>query len=209
MIEIAGRKVWLKWLSGSLLLFFFVFGFTPQASAEKGDGSMELMLGFGFGPDDPDFEFDSVFGPGIGLGYEISEQAQLRADVSYFKWDDTGTVSIPLVGTFNRSSELRNIPIFVGGRFLSPLTDYIRLFAELGLSVNFLKVEQTDPALGTDSESETKLGLVPGLGIEFRLAQKVSLGANVRYNLITKGVGDFDEAGTSFLSAAALVGYHF
>ena len=210
MKKVTNRKTWLKWLSGSLLLFFLVFGLPPLASAEKGDGSVELMLGFGFGPDDPDFKFDTTFGPGIGLGYEVADNFQLRADVSYFKWDDDATVCDPFLGCLNLSLDLENLPVFVGGRFLAPLTDDIQLFAELGLSANFMKAEMTDVDSGaTISESETKIGIVPGLGIEFRFSPQIGLGANVRYNLISKGVGDFDEGGTSFLSAAALVAYHF
>ncbi len=117
MKKIASKKVLLKWLSGSLLLFFFVLGLSPVASAEKGDGAVELMLGFGFGPDSSDFEFDTTLGPGLGLGYEVADGIQLRTDVSYFKWDDEGT-DCNLVGTCtDQAIKLSNIPVFVGGIF--------------------------------------------------------------------------------------------
>lgn len=204
------KKALLEWLSGTLLLFFLVFGVASHASAAKGDGSAELMLGFGFGPDDPDFEFGNTFAPGIGLAYEVVDNVQLRTDISYFKWDDSAQVCDPFTGCADRSLKLTNMPVFAGGRFLAPLTDHIQLFAELGLSFNFLKAKQSDAATGTTvSESEMKLGLVPGLGIEFRLSPQFGLGANVRYDLIAKGVGDFKEGGTSFMSASLLAAYHF
>lgn len=210
MKEVASKQNLLKWLSGSLLLFVVVVGLSPIASAEEGDGTVELMLGFGFAPDDPDFKFDTAFGPGVGLGYEFSDGIQLRTDVSYFKWDDSATACDIFGACDSLSLELRNIPVFVGGRFFAPLTERLHLFAELGLSINFLEVSLTDTASGIKgSDSQTKLGLVPGLGIEFQLSEEFSVGANVRYNLIAKGVGDFDEGTTSFLSAAALLGYHF
>jgi hypothetical protein len=210
MKEGAGKKALLQWLSGSFLVFLLVFGLLSQASAAKRDGSVELMLGVGFGPDDPDFEFGNTFGPGVGLAYEVVDNFQLRTDISYFKWDDSATVCPPFNPCSDRSLKLTNMPVFAGGRFLAPLTDHIQLFAELGLSFNFLKAKLSDATTGdTISESEMKLGLVPGLGIEFRLSPQVGLGANVRYNLMTKGVGDFKEGGTSFLSTALLAAYHF
>ena len=203
------KKGLLKGWVGTVFLLLLVFGSVPFASAEKGDLSAELMLGFGFGPDDRDFSYDTSFGPGVGFGYEFVDGVQLRVDASYFMWDASGTVSDPFLPPSNRSAKLRNIPLFAGGRFFAPLTDAIHLFAEFGLSVNLLELKETDSVLGTVSQSETKLGLVPGLGIEFRLSPKLGLGANVRYNLVAKGVGDFKEAGTSFLSAAGLVTYYF
>lgn len=210
MKEGLGQNVLLQWFSGSFLLFFLVFGPASQAFAAKGDRSVELMLGFGFGPDDPDFEVGNTFGPGIGLAYEVADSIQLRTDISYFKWDDSTTVCPPFNPCSDRSLKLTDMPVFVGGRFLAPLTSHIQLFAELGLSFNFLKAKESDALTGdTISESEMKLGLVPGLGIEFRLSPQIGLGANVRYDLITKGVGDFKEMGTSFLSASLLAAYHF
>jgi opacity protein-like surface antigen len=207
-MKIKSKNVLLKRWVGSFLLFLFVFGPVPFASAEKGDLSTELMLGFGFGPDDSSFPYDTSFGPGVGAGYEIADGVQLRVDISYFQWEASGTVSDPLFAPSTRSAKLRNIPIFAGGRFFAPLNNNIHLFAELGVSANFLELKETDPVLGTVSQTETKLGLIPGLGIEFRLSPNIGLGANVRYNLIAKGVGDFKEAGTSFLSAAGLVTYY-
>src|SRR5581483_4312892 len=210
MKEGLGNRDLLQWFSGSLLLFFLMFGPASQASAEKGDGSVELMLGFGFGPDDPDFKFGNTFGPGVGLAYEVVDNFQLRTDISYYKWDDSAQVCDPFLGCSDRSLKLTNMPVFIGGRFLAPLTNHIQLFAELGLSLNFLKAKESDAATGaTVSQSELKPGVVPGLGIEFRLSPQIGLGANVRYDLITKGVGDFKEGGTSFLSASLLAAYHF
>lgn len=191
-----------------LSLFFSLIAALPDAFGAKGDSAVELRAGYGFGPNDSDFEFGTTFSPGIGFGTEIQDNLQLRVDASYFRWKDNEDLicEVPFPCT-PQSAKLQNIPLFVGGRFLADLTPAIRLFAELGLSVNFLKAEVS--ALGeTFTERDTKLGIVPGLGIEFKFPT-FGFGVDLRYYFTTKGVGDADDLGTSFLNAVAFLAFYF
>lgn len=187
-----------------LLMLLLLTGITSSnVFAKAGDVSIEGFAGIGIGPDDPDFDFGSTFGGGIGFGYEISDNFQLRTDVAYYKWDDT--ITDPFLG--NVKLTLRNIPVFLGGRYYAPLNEKVRIFGELGLGVNFYEAEFK--ILGTSiSESETKLGVIPGIGIEVMMTPRLGLGASARYHAISKGVGDFDDGETSHVSTVVLINYH-
>ena len=130
--------------------------------------------------------------------YEIVDNIQIRADVSFFKWEDNRTDTDSFLGpvTVNVDLEIRNIPIFLGARYFIPISSNARLFGEMGLSVNFLKATagfelsaMGETFSGSISDSETKLGIVPGVGIEYMVTPKVGLGAGARYHLISKGTG--------------------
>ena len=203
-----------KWVAWGVLTCFLLASMVPNASAKEGDVTVEGFAGIGVGPDDPDFDFGSTFSGGIGFGYEIKDNIQIRADVSFFKWEDM-IKDIPFLGplTVDMDLEIRNVPVFVGARYFIPIASNARLFGELGLSMNFLKatMDFDFSAMGETfsiSESDTKLGVVPGLGIEYMVTPKVGLGAGARYHIISKGVGDFEGGKTSFFSAVGLINYH-
>ena len=57
--------------------------------------------------------------------------------------------------------------------------------------------------------SDTKIGGAAGLGAEFMVTPQLGLGIDLRYHLISDGVGDATAAKPSFFSAAALIAYHY
>lgn len=202
------KKGVLKWSLVGLALF--ILSIAVPASAQEGEFSAEFMGAIGLGPDDPDFQLRSTFAPGVGIGYNVDEYIQLRADVSYFKWKDAATVCRSGCSTF--SLHLQDIPIFLGGRFFLPLDPFVagvRLFGELGLSANLMKAEFSNDSGGGLSDSKLKIGIVPGIGVDFRVAPSVSIGLNGRYHVLSKGVGELKEGGTSFFSVAVLAAYDF
>lgn len=211
MYRSVGRNRVLKWIAEliGLAAFILLIGTVSPASAAEGDFSAEFMGGLGFGPDDPDFDFGVKFGPGLGFGYEVNEYIQLRTDVSYFKWTDDATVCNS-GGCPRLSFHLRDIPIFLGGRLFLPVIPDARLFGELGVSLDIMKAELSGGGgSGSLSDSKLKVGLVPGLGFDFMVTPDVSLGLNARYHLLSKGVGEFEEGGTTFFSVAVLAAYYF
>lgn len=201
MIKKEKIKTVFRFLSVSILAFSMVAGFVNDSLAKQGDFSIEGFVGLGIGPDDPDFDFGTAFSGGIGVGYEVIDKLQLRADISSpYKWnDDYQGVNM----------ELRNIPLFLGGRYFLPISTNTKLFGELGLSVNFYEAEMQFLGLSV-SESETKIGFVPGFGVEFMVTPTLGLGGNLRYHAIKKGLGDsFPDGETSFFSATGMIVYHF
>jgi hypothetical protein len=196
-----------KWISVILLTLFIMVGLVSNAFAKQGDFYLEGFVGIGTGADDEEIDFGTEIGGGVGFGYEVVDNLQLRADISYYKWSEDAVV----LGQ-NANEELRNIPVFLGGRYLFPITPNFKLFGELGLSVNFLKIKASayGPMIWfSASESETKLGGVPGVGGYFMMTPQLGLGIGLRYHFIDKGIGDVDSVRSRFFSAEALITYQF
>lgn len=204
-----------------------------NASAKQGDFNIEGFAGVGFGPKDQDTDanFGSTFGGGGGIGYEVVDDLQLRADFSFFKWNKkiTGifrTCPNPFVGGCGDSSgtveeELQNIPLFLGGRYLFRVNPKVTPFIDLGISVNFLKAELDGDLICTgcqpfpapfhlrESTRAINIGVVPGFGIQSMLLQDLNIGAVVRYYLVEKGVGDANNLEPKFLSLGFFISYIF
>lgn len=213
MKKMIGNKEMLKWVSVSLFTLFLMAGITPGVFAKQGDVTVEGFVGIGTGPDDEEIDFGTGVGGGAGFGYEVVDNLQLRADLSFFKWkSDELSLTDPDFGTLKVTEDLRNIPIFLGGRYFFPVAPRFRPFVELGVSVNLLKVKADVELFGTSvsvSESATKIGVVPGVGVELMVTPQLGLGVDLRYYLIGKGIGDADTVKPSFFSAAAMIAYHF
>ena len=134
---------------------------------------------------DSSIEGSVGIGVGIGFGYKVDNE-QLRIDIRYYKWEN--------------SNIQHNISVFLGGRKYVLSTPKVKPFLEFGLSLNFFRAE---------SEKETKVAAVPGLGLEYMVSPRLGLGVDLRHHFMDKGVGEFTEGKTSFSSAAATIGYHF
>jgi opacity protein-like surface antigen len=216
MIGMSLQKRMLKLVLFSLLAFFFVIGLAPNASANKGDVSIEGSIGLGIGSDGEDVDLGTAGGGGVGVGYEIADDLQARVDVSIYEWDEReSSTTTPGSGSTTRiSEELRDIEIFLGGRYLlrnvtndAKLTPYV----ELGLSVNFLRAEKQEVASGgvvTTTEQDMKIGVVPGIGLEYMATSNWGIGTGLQYHFMADEVDDLDTE-PSFLSWEALINYHF
>lgn len=200
-----------KWVSVSVLVFFLM-AITHNVSAKEGDSSMEMFVGFvEIGPTQVGISIVELAGRGIGVGlgygeFEKFDNLQLRVDVSIFNFQTTTEII---------DESMDNISIFLGGRYSFLATQNIRPFIEGGLSVNFLKSESNislDTSLGSfsasASERETKIGVVPGIGVQFMATPDASIGIGFRYHLISKGVGRFD-TDPSFGSWVVIIAHHF
>lgn len=198
------KKIIVNCVLISFLSFFMIISLSTSTFAKQGDTSIEGFVGIGRGPDDEEIDFGTEIGGGVGFGYEAIDNFQLQVDISYYKWSESENVG-SIVGT----EELRNIPLFLGGRLLLPVTPKIKFFGELGLSVNFLKISAKSPGLFSESESKTKIGVVPGIGGYYMVTPQLGLGLGLRYNIIGKGIGDADTVEPSYFSANALISYQF
>lgn len=205
--RMVNKKSISKWISLILLNLFLMVGLIPNVFAKQGDLYIEGFVGIGTGTDDEEIDFGTEIGGGFGFGYEVADNFQLRTDISYYNWSEDVIVSGQ-----NANEELRNIPVFLGGRYLFSLTPDFKLFGEFGLSVNFLKIKASarGPMVWFSvSESETKLGGVPGIGGYFMMTPHLGLGIGLRYHFIGKGIGDVDSVKSRFFSVEALITYQF
>jgi opacity protein-like surface antigen len=216
MIGMPWQKGMLKLVLFSLFAFFFVIGLAPDASAKKGDVSVEGSIGVGIGTDGEDVDLGTAGGGGAGVGYEVADDLQARVDVSIYEWDENESSTPGSGSTTFTGEELRNVEIFLGGRYLlrnvtndANLTPYV----ELGLTVNFLRAEkqvvvQGSGSVDTTTEQDTKIGVVPGIGIEYMATSNWGIGTGLQYHFMADEVGDLDTE-PSFFSWEALLSYHF
>lgn len=141
------------------------------------DGSVVLATA-------PASGFDTGFGITVGGGAmlpQIDRNLQGRIDVSYFVWS---------ASEFGVDVTYTRVPILFSGRYFVPARDSrLKVYIQGGLELSFDTVEVAVPVpfRGTVKESanETRIGLVPGAGIEYKLSPTIGLVADARLHIIT------------------------
>jgi hypothetical protein len=219
------------WIRFLFILILLVFVKTPPNTfAARGDVSIEGLAGVGLWPEgQTKTDLGSTLGFGLGFGYEIIDNLQLRTDVGYYHWNKevTGFFRSCFFGpgcTTTFDEHLTNRAAFLGMRYLLRLSPRITPFIDFGIGVNFLEVEQEDDLLiaGLDvfgippapihlsnGERSIRLGAIPGVGVLLSLNRRIDAGILLRYYWIQKGVGDFSEVNPSFMNIAFLISYHY
>lgn len=110
---------------------------------------------------------------------EFTQALQFRADISYFNW------KTDIAGA---SLKYRRVPVFVGGRYFIPVDlGGANLFSDGGVEVSFDSAEVCVSGLGcgSASASEINAGLAAGIGVEVPVDEKFTLGADLRWHLIS------------------------
>ncbi|MGE5663442.1 MAG: outer membrane beta-barrel protein [Deltaproteobacteria bacterium] len=148
-----------------------------QSTAPAGSGiSVDLSVNYA---SEPKGGFDGTFGLGVGGNLDLTKsfsapqniEIQGRASLSYFNWDDD---------VAGQELEYRRIPLFIGGRVLTPVAPQLKLYGQLGLELSF---DDRDN-VGAGSDSDTHLGLTPGVGLIVPLSNQFYLGADLAWHII-------------------------
>jgi len=158
-----------------LIMFLTVVSASSAFAADTAkpfeiDGSFALAKG----PDD----FNSARSVNFGVGYtltSVSENLQVRVDLSYFKF---------YYGN-SRTLIYERMPVTVSGRYYFPITDRLKAFAQAGLEKSY---DAKDRYLFIDmigTENRTSLGFSPGGGIDFAINPTFSFFALGRFHVIT------------------------
>jgi outer membrane autotransporter protein len=127
----------------------------------------------------PTSGFDSTIGLTIGGGVmlpQVDKNLQGRVDITFLSFDgsDLGTDV-----TYSR------VPITVSGRYYIPTQQTVKVYGQGGLEMSFDKVEVAVFPGFTESESDVRLGLVGGAGIDVAITPQLSFVTDVRLHLIT------------------------
>ena len=169
-----------------LLVLVLVSGTAFAAGTGNPAGSgMSVDLSGNYASE-PEGGFDGTFGPELGFNVDLNRiglnvgasknvEVQGRASLSYYNWDQS---------FFGNDIEYRRIPFFLGGRVATAVSPQIKLYGQLGLEISFDKAEVFIPGLGKFSESDTNLGLTPGVGILFPVSNQIYVGGNVSWHII-------------------------
>ena len=153
-------------------------------------GELDAALGIGT---EPAARLGSTFG--LRVGYqdkflklfpnasdnEFTQALLFRADVSYFSWkkDFSGA-----------KLTFRRLPVFVGGRYFIPVDlGGAVLFSDGGIEVSFDKADAgaCGPGFGCGSVSASDInaGVAAGIGVEVPLDESLTLGADLRWHLVS------------------------
>ncbi len=162
-----------------LLALVLVSGTAFAAGTRTGQSGFSADLSVNYATE-PESGFDGTFGPEFGFNADLSRfgvelgsksfELQARASMSYYNFD----------GSDPGLDEYRRIPFFAGGRILYPVSPQVKLYGQLGLELSFDKVK----AFG-HSETDTNVGLVPGVGVIFPISNQFYVGGNMNLHLIT------------------------
>jgi hypothetical protein len=161
---------------------------SPYSQDTEVDGSIAVASA-------PASGFDTGWGVTFGFGMmlpQINRDLQGRVELSYYEWSAT---------EFGSDVTYKRVPVDIGGRFFLPTqSGNLKVFVQGMLEVSFDTVEVSNfPFPGTASENETRLGLVPGAGIELKFNPSLSFVADARWHIITD----------DYLTLQAGLAYHF
>ncbi len=139
--------------------------------------------------------FDAGFGVTFGFGMmlpQVNKDLQGRVEFSYYEWSAT---------EFGIDVTYKRVPVDFGVRYFLPTqSGNLKVFVDGLLELSFDEVEVSNfPFPGTSSESETHLGLVPGIGIDLKMSPNLSFVADARWHVITD----------DYLSLQVGLAYHF
>jgi opacity protein-like surface antigen len=169
------------------LLVLFVVLFSAGSAFAQG-----TTVDFGLGlASEPTGGFGTTIGGVAGVSFDFntfinsefkphSDRIRFRGDISYFKWDDkVSGVEI----------KYRRIPVFLGGRYVYPVSPVISVFGEAGVEVSFDKVEVAVCNAAGDCERESDddihSGPAIGGGIIFNISDQFRIALNGRQHAVT------------------------
>lgn len=174
----------------------FTLGLAATSFAAVGDKEVDFSVGLSTAPNSA---FDTGFNLSAGGGYEMlkiqaikGSTLQIRGDIGYNRWEDS---------EFGNDFTFTRVPVSVGARLYVPIEAVkgLRVYGEASLELSFDEVDLPSFGLGASSHSETNVGLVPGVGVEFSVAPNIFVRGGLKHHLIEDG----------YLNASVGVGFTF
>ncbi|OUO53145.1 hypothetical protein B5F77_06300 [Parabacteroides sp. An277] len=143
----------------------------------------------------------SSVGFNVGYGFE-SENATLGVDYRYCITDEVRIA--PSLTYFVKADDLSAVAIDLNAHYVIKLSDVFGFYPLAGVDLAFWKLHHVahvnDFGKVKDSSTETRLGVNVGIGGEIYATEQLSLGLEVKYNIVK----DIDQA-----LLALRVGYSF
>ncbi len=151
----------------------YSFDFSPSFAT---DPISAVDSGWGF-----DVGANADFGKlGIKVNLPQNVKLQARASVGYYKWTDS-------------FMKYQRYPFDLGGRFVYSINPQFKAHGDLAIEISRDKLT----AFGA-SDTDTNIGIVPGLGVTYYINDQFYVGADVRYHAIND----------SYYTLGAVVGFN-
>ena len=158
-----------------MMLMLAVFSLGAYAQTEQGESAVGFNVGYGFDSKNATL--------GIDYRYNITDAVRLNPAVSYFAKNDG----------------LSAWALDLNVHYLVKINSIFGFYPLAGLDLSFWKFDENVGNIEL-SDNATRFGANIGLGGEFYLTDNLTLGAEVKYNIIK----DFDQAMLGFR-----IGYAF
>ena len=165
----------------TILFCLLCLGLSAFAQTQRGSSSVGLNIGYGFESENATL--------GIDYRYCITDEVRIAPSLTYFvKADDLSAVAIDL-----------------NAHYVVKLSDVFGFYPLAGIDLAFWKFHHVgghvnDFGRVDDSHNETRLGVNVGIGGEIYATEQLTLGLEVKYNIVK----DIDQA-----LLALRVGYNF
>ena len=154
-----------------LMLMLAIFSLGAYAQTEQGESALGFNIGYGFDSKNATL--------GIDYRYNITDAIRLNPSLTYFAKNDChSTWALDL-----------------NAHYLVKINSFFGFYPLAGLDLSFWRF-----GCGANHFNYTRFGANVGLGGEFYLTNNLTLGAEVKYNIIK----DFDQALLGFR-----IGYSF
>lgn len=175
-----------------LFLLVLLISLTTLSTAQSKFGA-----GINAGIASPGGDFGDIYNMGFGgnasLTYDLTPDWQLSASAGYYRFgfnDDLFNDMLKEMGvneTVDVEAPLSIIPIMVGGKYFFAQSDF-KPYASVNIGLHIMSVSADDVNIGGQSydvkttETQTKGAWAVGLGFLYKVAPKIYLNLDAKFN---------------------------
>ncbi len=145
-----------------MLIMLAVISLGASAQIERGRSSVGLNLGYGFDTENPII--------GIDYRYALTNAIRINPGLSHYIKKDG----------------LKAWAIDLNAHYVVRLSDMFRFYPLAGVDLSFWDQELIKEPRVEDSESKTRVGLNLGLGLEMYATERILVGLEFKYQIISK-----------------------
>ncbi|MBI1805679.1 MAG: outer membrane beta-barrel protein [Ignavibacteria bacterium] len=173
------RKLFLLLVAAILVLNLPMFG------QDATTGGWTLTVGAGGGVPVGDFNNASNFGIGgvASLGYVADPNFTVSATSGYLHFSGKDVTS----GGYTFSTAVNIVPILVGGQYFFMPPGDVRVYGAANAGLYLLSYSASTNVSGVSvsgSTSESKFGVSPTLGAQFKAGDKMNVDVNANYTAV-------------------------
>ena len=173
------------------LILMIIFAVT--ANAKEGEmlisarGTMKMPMG-----EFSDYGFETGYGANGSFDYMFDKDLSANFTIGYTAWP--ATTKDELIEGMKQGHDLYDIPLSVGVRYyldrIHSFCPYVGMefgfhFLNYKYEMNYLNTQTSTYTTIAESESYTKFGLAPIIGVLFPLNKNVSVNANVKFTWVS------------------------
>ncbi|MBA4311266.1 MAG: hypothetical protein C0417_01410 [Chlorobiaceae bacterium] len=126
------------------------------------------------------------FGGLLTSGYDFDENVAITLTTGYLYFPGKEIVTLAALNT----TKIGVTPILLGTKYSTAFGDLLKAYAKFEIGVFVMKTTQTSKIIDLDykeasaTNTETKFGLVPSLGAEYKINNNIAIDSNFSFNYL-------------------------